>query len=290
LIACSVSAQVVLGVGPKRETRFTPPLARAAPAPPQTPGAPVLPPALPRDLFRSRPDTYAPRHDRSYASFFPYVLTADYPAAPIERATTTVIVIPAPPAVAPVASIIPQARLAPLAPVAPKPFYVIPRCYAGDTPPRENLLPAGCSTANLRTILPAAGRPFLEQEREIPKDSALVTLRGCARDRAFIVGPRSEDSPASLEIAPGRRFRMSGSKSILADIRKRERMMVEITGLVRKSDVAGPGGISLGGGRVRIGGGNPQSSVGAPGRDSAYNQAVIDVESWRSLLEPCPSR
>jgi hypothetical protein len=143
--------------------------------------------------------------------------------------------------------------------------------------------------ANLRTILPAAGVGFPAQEREIPKDSSLVTLRGCARDRAFVVAPRSEDSPGSLEIAPGRRFRMSGPKSILEDIRKRERMMVEITGLVRKSDVAGPGGISLGGGRVRIGGGNPQSSVGA-GRDSAYNQAVIDVESFRSLLEPCPSR
>jgi hypothetical protein len=227
----------------------------------------------------------------------PYVLTPGYavaPNPPVERTSTTVILIPtpAPPAAAPaaVARVRPVAPVAPSAPLLEKAFYVIPRCYAGDAPPRQDLLPPGCSTANLRTILPAAGRPFLEQEREIPKDSALVTLRGCARDRAFVVAPRSEDSPGTLEIAPGRRFRLSGSKSILQDIRKRERMMVEITGLVRKSDISGPGGISLGGGRVRIGGGPPQSQTGAARLDSGYNQAVIDVESWRSLLEPCPSR
>ena len=28
----------------------------------------------------------------------------------------------------------------------PKTFYVIPGCYAGDTPPQKNRLPAGCST------------------------------------------------------------------------------------------------------------------------------------------------
>lgn len=142
----------------------------------------------------------------------------------------------------------------------------------------------------LSTLLVAASGLLLPQEREIPKDSMLVTLRGCASGRTFIVGPRSESEPGTLEIAPGRRFRLSGPKSILDDVRKHERMMVQVTGLVRKSDVAGPGGIAIAGGRVRIGGGNPQSQVGGASRDPGYNQAVIDLESWRSLSDPCPSR
>jgi len=37
---------------------------------------------------------------------------------------------------------------------APKTFYVIPRCYAGDSKPRADQLPPGCRTANVRTIPP----------------------------------------------------------------------------------------------------------------------------------------
>ena len=38
---------------------------------------------------------------------------------------------------------------------APKTFFVIPGCYAGDRPPRTEELPQGCNTANLRTVPPA---------------------------------------------------------------------------------------------------------------------------------------
>ena len=35
-------------------------------------------------------------------------------------------------------------------------FYVIPRCYAGDTPPRAAHLPAGCRLSDVRTVPAAA--------------------------------------------------------------------------------------------------------------------------------------
>jgi hypothetical protein len=38
------------------------------------------------------------------------------------------------------------------APVTPKTIYAIPRCYLGDSRPRQDQLPAGCSLANLRTL------------------------------------------------------------------------------------------------------------------------------------------
>lgn len=128
------------------------------------------------------------------------------------------------------------------------------------------------------------------QERAIPKDSALVTLQGCARDRLFIVGRRSEHQPGTLEIQPGRRFRLAGSKALLDDLKRRQRMMVEVTGLVRRADVAGPGGVSILGGRVRLGGRMPQDPIANPASDPAYYQPVLDVEAWRPLADPCPDR
>jgi hypothetical protein len=45
---------------------------------------------------------------------------------------------------------------APAARASERPFYVIPRCYAGDTPPMVAQLPAGCDAADVR-IVPGSG-------------------------------------------------------------------------------------------------------------------------------------
>jgi hypothetical protein len=41
---------------------------------------------------------------------------------------------------------------------APKTFYVIPRCYAGDTPPRADELPAACDLNDVRVVPPVTSR------------------------------------------------------------------------------------------------------------------------------------
>jgi hypothetical protein len=144
----------------------------------------------------------------------------------------------------------------------------------------------------LAAVLFASGSLLLAQEeRKVPKDSARVTLRGCVSNRTFIVGPRTAESGTTLEIEPGRRFRLNGSKDALESIKKRgEDRMVEVTGLIRKADLAKPGGLAVAGGRIRIGGAAPQQPLGNPGSDPAYNQAVMDVESSRPLAEPCPAQ
>ena len=139
----------------------------------------------------------------------------------------------------------------------------------------------------LVAFVAGGGLVLTAQEREIPKDSELVSIRGCARGRNFMVGPRSEDQPGSLAIAPGRRFRLNGEKKILDDIRARERSVLEVTGLIRKSDVNPPQGIAVLGGRVRIGGSVPRDPISDPARDPAYNQPVMDVESWRLMPGEC---
>jgi hypothetical protein len=126
------------------------------------------------------------------------------------------------------------------------------------------------------------------QETEIPDDSRLVSLNGCAKNGTFVVGDRREDQPGSLEVEPGRRFRLNGPKKLLDEIRARQRGAMQVTGLLRKADVNGPQGIGLLGGRVRIGGARvPQDPIANPARDPAYNQPVLDVRSWKSLSGDC---
>ena len=126
------------------------------------------------------------------------------------------------------------------------------------------------------------------QERPVPSDSARVAIPGCAKGNAFIVAKSPEHEPTQVDIAPGRRFRLSGPKDILSDIKKHEGRLIEVTGLIRKAALNGPGGIPMAGGRVRIGAGVPQSPTGEPSRSlTGYDQPVLDVEGWRQLDENC---
>lgn len=128
------------------------------------------------------------------------------------------------------------------------------------------------------------------QERPVPKDSERISIPGCARGRAFVVHEPA-DYERVTEVRAGTRFRMQGQKALLSEIEAREGSMIEVTGLVRKSLVRGPGGIAIAGGRIRLGGAVPRAPLGEPGRDPGYDQVVtIDVESWRPLPDRCPGR
>jgi hypothetical protein len=129
-----------------------------------------------------------------------------------------------------------------------------------------------------------------QEQARVPRDSTRIIIPGCARDRVFIVGESPSHEPVGTRLEPGRRFRLSGKREILNDIRQREGTMVEITGLVRKSDLERPGGVRLFGGRIRIGGTQPQARLSDVQRNSMYTEIVLDVESYRMLTEPCPDR
>ena len=129
-----------------------------------------------------------------------------------------------------------------------------------------------------------------QEQAKVPKDSSRIAVPGCARDRVFIVAEAPGHEPVGTRLEPGRRFRLSGKKDMLDDIKRREGTMVEVTGLVRKSDLEGPSGVRLFGGRVRIGGAQPQAPLSDVQRNSQYTEVVLDVESFRMLTDPCPSR
>ena len=141
----------------------------------------------------------------------------------------------------------------------------------------------------LLLVIPMLAVPLAAQEeRPVPKDSARVSIPGCSKGSAFVVTETPEGERTSVEIKSGRRFRLTGKKELLNEIKAREGYMIEVTGIVRKNDLQGPGGISLGGGRVRIGGGPPVSNGGSPTQAPPSANAILDVEGFRPLGEPCP--
>ena len=127
------------------------------------------------------------------------------------------------------------------------------------------------------------------QEKPLPKNEVRVQIPGCAYNRTFISGTSPAGEPVGA-IKEGRRFKMSASKDLLADIKKQEPSMIEITGRIRRGDLDDTRGVPVGGG-VRVGGGRPQAptnSAGAP--DLGYNEVMIDVESFRLLPDRCPAK
>ena len=140
----------------------------------------------------------------------------------------------------------------------------------------------------LVTVMTVSGGLLSAQEKAVPKDSVRLTIPGCAYDRLFIVDSSPEHEMPRSDIKPGRRLRLSGPKKMLEEIKARQSDMVELTGLMRKSDLIEQG-VGLAGGSVRImPGRSPVGATGGP--DSTVTQAVIDVESWRPLNVTCPAR
>src|SRR5215203_902671 len=135
-------------------------------------------------------------------------------------------------------------------------------------------------TAILVTLTAASSSLLFAQERPVPKDSVRLSISGCAHGRVFTVARSPEHELRGTELQEGRKIRLEGPKAILAEIKSHEGSMVELAGLMRRSDID-QAGISVAGGRVRIApGAAPGSSVN---RDPGPQQAIVDVESWRLL-------
>jgi hypothetical protein len=101
----------------------------------------------------------------------------------------------------------------------------------------------------------------------------------------FTVG-RDPDHESSLVMELGTKVRLEGDKKALSGIKTHEGSMVEITGLVKQSDVRQPG-VGLAGGRVRI---TPVMPSGRSGPDPGPSPPILDVESYRLLNASCPRR
>jgi hypothetical protein len=134
-------------------------------------------------------------------------------------------------------------------------------------------------------VLGLAGSAVAQQEKPVPKDSMRISIPGCSKGTAFVVLESPEHESRS-SVPPGRRFRLTGPKALMNEIKSNEGTMIEITGLIRKGQLD-PGGVAVGGG-VRVG--PTPSPLGGVARDPNYNQIILDVEGWRALAGECPSK
>lgn len=125
-----------------------------------------------------------------------------------------------------------------------------------------------------------------QEEKPVPKDSVRLSISGCARGRVFTVYRSPEHEMRGTELREGRHIRLEGNKKVLQDIKAHEGSMVELTGLLKRSDLE-EAGIGLAGGRVRIA---PAMPGGGVGRDAGPQPPVVDVEAMRLLNASCPSK
>jgi hypothetical protein len=99
------------------------------------------------------------------------------------------------------------------------------------------------------------------QERPVPKDSARLSIAGCARGRVFTVGRDPKSESLGFQLAEGMKIRLEGQKKALEEIKAHEGAMIELTGLMMPN-----------------------------GRGMGAATPVLDVEAWRPLNSSCPKR
>jgi len=140
------------------------------------------------------------------------------------------------------------------------------------------------TTAALTAAIALSSAVLTAQEpKPVPKDSLRGTVPGCAKGAVFTAAAREQDQVARLDVPEGMHLRMNGPKALMADIKAHEGSMIEITGLMKKSQYNGTG-VSVGGG-VRISPGTSPASGRAP---MVGGTSYIDVESWRPIEGSCP--
>ena len=128
-----------------------------------------------------------------------------------------------------------------------------------------------------------------QETRRVPADSVEIGARGCLKGRVFTATPRPEDEGVILgPDVTGRNFRVSGPKAVLDQVRKYNGNLVEVIGLVKKSDVArsGPGsgsGVTMTAPRT-----DPTSM--SAGTMPTGGLPVMDLTSVRYLSDACPIR
>jgi hypothetical protein len=123
-----------------------------------------------------------------------------------------------------------------------------------------------------------------QETKPVPKDSVRVRVPGCSKNYMFTAGRAAEDQPGGTVVPEGTHLRMNGPKKVMADIKGNEGSRIEITGIIKKGQVA-QDGVAIGG--VRIGPGNSGPSAGYGGMSPGGGQLMIDVEGWRRVPGEC---
>jgi hypothetical protein len=120
-----------------------------------------------------------------------------------------------------------------------------------------------------------------QEKRRIPEDSVQLTVVGCLHGRVLrTLDQRTKDVESGPYVGE-RKFRVAGKKDVMTAVKKYDRQLVEVVGLVRRADLDDKG-ITVGG--IAISGGPPVSGRN-PGPGA--NIPVLDVETVRLRAGSC---
>ena len=137
----------------------------------------------------------------------------------------------------------------------------------------------------LAALLTLALTAQVEKEKpRVPDDSVELTVVGCLKWRAFTSVPPSE---ADVQRGPNvgkRTFRLAGKKDVMDEVKKLDRRLVEIVGIVKRSGLDDKG-VKVGG--VAISGGPPVARSGSGVPTGVDNVPVMDVSSVRQRAASC---
>jgi hypothetical protein len=132
--------------------------------------------------------------------------------------------------------------------------------------------------------LALAGAQVEPQEKpRVPEDSIELTVVGCLKGRALTTVPPREADVQRGPAVGERTFRLNGKREVMDEVKKRNRQLVEVVGIVKRSALDDRG---LKAGRVAISGGSPVAGSGSL-PTGIENVPVMDVSAVRLRATSC---
>jgi len=130
------------------------------------------------------------------------------------------------------------------------------------------------------------------QEKK-PSDSTELVVTGCIKGRVFTVMDNPEEQGAVMRgrNVRGRSFRIAGKRDILDEVKRQDGHLVEVTGLVKTSDLETTRpGVRIGGTNVAIGVTPMDPTRPSSAHEPLMNVVIMDVTAVRFVAESCPSK
>ena len=135
-------------------------------------------------------------------------------------------------------------------------------------------------------LTPLPQDPPQEERPRVPKDSIELVVTGCLKGRLLIVSDVRETDTQAGPIVRAKTFRLSGKSEVMKVVKREDRHLVDVIGLVKRSSLTEPG-MKVGKGIV-IGGGQPTAGSGMrPTPNPSEYVPVLDVESVRLRAMSC---
>lgn len=122
-----------------------------------------------------------------------------------------------------------------------------------------------------------------QEKPKVPDDSIELTVTGCLKGRVLTTVARRAGEPERGIYVGERTFRINGNKDVIDEVKKRNKQLVEVVGIVRRAALDDKG---IKSGRVAISGGSPVVGSGnIP--TGVENTPVMDVSSIRVRATSC---